>query len=544
MKRLLLMLLLVAALATSVGLLLRPGAQASPDVTITVNRVDDTDYRDAYLTLREALKLATGELSVENLHEGECHQVSTAQWVGWPSYECFLVGPPPGGSSPDTIVFDTYVFPPGSPATIILSSTLPTLDTGGDTIDGTSAGVIVSGVTKTFDCFDITSANNTIKGLQIYNCMGGVAIHGGAHSNTVGGGSPGERNVISGNWAGVHIWESGTDGNVVKGNYIGTNATGTAALAGSVYGVHISAFAGQNSVGGSSPGERNIISGNAGAGVAMFGSGTNGNTVKGNFIGTNAAGTGALPNGWGVQIAQNPSGGPQANTIGGTATGEGNLIAYNTLDGVTVYGTAATGNSIRGNSIHSNGWQGIENTDGGNTELAPPTVTGFGSVTGTACASCTVDIYSDDEDEGEVYEGSTTASTGGNWSFTGSLDGPNVTATTTDSSGNTSEFSPPVAVPEPLDSDCDGFTDDVETYLGTDYLDACPDGPTDDAWPLDVSMDAQISVVGDVLNFRGRIGATPGAPTWWQRLDFNMDGQLSVVGDVLLYRGRIGDTCT
>jgi subtilisin-like proprotein convertase family protein/C1A family cysteine protease len=95
-----------------------------------------------------------------------------------------------------------------------------------------------------------------------------------------------------------------------------------------------------------------------------------------------------------------------------------------------------------------------------------------------------------------------------------------------------------------VDTDGDGFDDDVECYLVTDPLDACPDGPTDDAWPLDVSNNGQISVVADVLNFRGRIGATPSDPNWWQRLDFNADGLISVVGDVLMYRGMIGETCT
>jgi subtilisin-like proprotein convertase family protein/putative hemolysin len=95
-----------------------------------------------------------------------------------------------------------------------------------------------------------------------------------------------------------------------------------------------------------------------------------------------------------------------------------------------------------------------------------------------------------------------------------------------------------------VDTDGDGFDDDVECYLVTDPLDACPDGPTDDAWPLDVSNNGQISVVADVLNFRGRIGATPSDPNWWQRLNFNADGLISVVGDVLMYRGMIGETCT
>jgi hypothetical protein len=94
------------------------------------------------------------------------------------------------------------------------------------------------------------------------------------------------------------------------------------------------------------------------------------------------------------------------------------------------------------------------------------------------------------------------------------------------------------------DSDSDGFTDAVEAYLGTDPLDACPDDPTDDAWPLDVNMDTAITVVGDALNFRDRIGAAPGAIEWWQRLDLNADSAITVVGDALLYRGMIGESCT
>jgi len=94
------------------------------------------------------------------------------------------------------------------------------------------------------------------------------------------------------------------------------------------------------------------------------------------------------------------------------------------------------------------------------------------------------------------------------------------------------------------DDDNDAFEDDVEVYLGTDLLDNCPDDPSDDAWPLDISMDKMLTVVLDALNFRGRIGATSGSPEWLQRLDFNMDGMLTVVGDALLYRGMIGETCT
>jgi parallel beta-helix repeat protein len=403
----------VAVVAASVFLALnRPGAQASPDATITVNDTGDTNARDGKLTLREAMLLATGGLAVGALSQDECAQVSNSTY----SPPCSTTDTI-GSASADTIVFDPVVF---NPNTIALGSALPALDKGNDTIDGSSAGVIVDGTNIGFDCLHITSASNTIKGLEIHNCYDAVVIHAGAQDNTIGGSSAGEGNVISGNIDGVIIWGSGTDGNVVKGNYIGTNASGTAAVANSGEGVVIHGSAQNNTV------EGNVISGNLQHGVIIGDSDTDGNMVRGNYIGTNASGTGPIPNGGrGVFIG----GGCHSNTIGGTASGEGNTIAFNTEDGVQVDGAGTTGNAIRGNSIHSNGGKGIENTDGGNEELPPPTITGFGSVMGTAGPNCEVDIYSDDEDEGRVYEGSTTADGDGDWSFPGSPEGPNITAT-------------------------------------------------------------------------------------------------------------------
>jgi subtilisin-like proprotein convertase family protein len=94
------------------------------------------------------------------------------------------------------------------------------------------------------------------------------------------------------------------------------------------------------------------------------------------------------------------------------------------------------------------------------------------------------------------------------------------------------------------DSDGDGFTDELEMYLGTDPLDACPDDPSDDAWPLDINMDTVITVTGDVFSFHGRVGVTPGSPEWRARVDFNGDGAISVTGDVLMYREMIGNSCS
>jgi len=94
------------------------------------------------------------------------------------------------------------------------------------------------------------------------------------------------------------------------------------------------------------------------------------------------------------------------------------------------------------------------------------------------------------------------------------------------------------------DTDCDGWTDDEESYVGTDSWDACPDGPSDAAWPLDIDNSRDIDVTGDVFEYVGRIGATPGSPNWWQRLDFDQDRAISVTGDVFIYVGKIGASCT
>jgi hypothetical protein len=97
------------------------------------------------------------------------------------------------------------------------------------------------------------------------------------------------------------------------------------------------------------------------------------------------------------------------------------------------------------------------------------------------------------------------------------------------------------------DDDYDGFTTTVEEYVGTDPLDACPDDPSDDAWPLDINMDTFVTFGGDLLPYRGRIGATggpPADPEWLQRLDLNMDNYITIGGDLLPFRERAGESCT
>jgi RHS repeat-associated protein len=259
----------------------------------------------------------------------------------------------------------------------------------------------------------------------------GLAVSGGGNNRV-------NHNVISGNNLHGVVLVGTTGGNSLQGNYIGANAAGSGPLGNTGWGIAIHG-AGANTIGGSVP---NLISSNTADGINIAVSG-GGNQISENYIGTDIDGTGALGNGEaGIEISDVPS-----NTVGGTGEGEGNTIAHNAADGVRVEGNTATGNAIRGNSMYSNGGKGIENLDGGNTELAPPVIMDPSNKTGTACANCQIDIFADDGDEGGFYHGSTTAGSAGDWTFPGGVIGPNMTATATDAAGNTSEFSLPASVP-------------------------------------------------------------------------------------------------
>jgi parallel beta-helix repeat protein len=209
-------------------------------------------------------------------------------------------------------------------------------------IDG--AGATGNSVSANFIGTDFTGT------ADLGNYFDGVFIDG-APSNTIGGTTAGARNVISGNGspyyvAGVHIFGSGATGNQVRGNYIGTDATGTANLGNSQDGVFIEG-ASSNTIGGASSAYRNVISGNGGRGVQVAGASATGNVVKGNYIGTSVTGAADLGNAAdGVFIGSAPG-----NTIGGTSAGERNIISGNDQYGVDIAYSGASGNVVRGNYI-------------------------------------------------------------------------------------------------------------------------------------------------------------------------------------------------
>jgi CSLREA domain-containing protein len=304
------------------------------------------------------------------------------------------------------------------------------------------------------------------------NMGNGVGISGARSGDTIGGASTAARNVISGN-AGAGIGGS-SGGGTIQGNYIGTNSAGTAAvpnLGGGIVSIGLGTV------------EGNVISGNAEAGVKLFGA--QNMVVRGNLIGTAADGVTSLPNygpdedlGHGVWF----TGAALSNAVIGAP---GNVIAFNQGDGVRIDDPAVR-ITVRYNSIHDNGGLGINLSGGGNAGLLPPTISAVTatSVSGNACINCvSVDVYSDLADEGRIYEGSAAVqgTTGNPWTFNGALTGPNITATGTDINGNTSEFTAPIACPDFDDDDLCNGVDDSDADGVVDDDDNCivaANGPT------------------------------------------------------------------
>jgi len=313
---------------------------------------------------------------------------------------------------------------------------------GGIKILNDADGSVVQGNYIGTDVQGTAALPNALTGVEIDNATG----------NLIGGPTEGARNVISGNScdgpppprAGIRLLGGG---NTVQNNYIGPDATGTAAFpenGNGWWGLWVISW--HNII------QDNVVSGNRKSGIGIDG---NHNTIIGNLIGTDATGLAALGNGsQGIRFVGDGS----DNLVGGIGAGEGNLIAYNGEAGVQNDATCIQ-NSIRRNSIHDNGGLGIDNVDGGNTELPAPIIADYdlatGTASGTACANCTVELFSDEHGEGRWFEGSTTADAGGDWSLSkgSAFAGPELTATATDAAGNTSEFGqdwPPDPPPAPL----------------------------------------------------------------------------------------------
>ncbi|MEN3332223.1 MAG: hypothetical protein V7641_1588 [Blastocatellia bacterium] len=334
-------------------------------------------------------------------------------------------------------------------------------------ISGNYMGVQISGAQSrlqgNFIGTDITGT------VALGNTAGGVST--GDHA-LIGGTAPEARNIISGNGgANVLLGYSGGDTATIQGNYIGTDVTGKFALANPTSGIVVYSI--NNLIGGTAPGAGNVIAGNK-SGIEIGGSTTatlTGNLVQGNLIGLNATGDAPLPNrldGVAISVASD-------NTIGGEGTA-GNTIAFNGRNGIAI--SSGTGNRILRNSIFSNGALGIDlgltgvtandpgdADDGANNLQNFPVLTSVtpngggttiqGTLNSMPSTSFRIDFYSNaagdpsGNGEGARFFDTTSVTTDANGNaiinFISSMtlaSGRVITATATDSAGNTSEFSP------------------------------------------------------------------------------------------------------
>lgn len=385
------------------------------------------------------------------------------------------------GRSNGEIARISFNIPGNGPHTFQLTAPLPTI-TAPVIIDGWSepdfAGTPVIELDGTYagdsNGLRITSGHSTIRGLVINRFNG----------------------------SGIRIESKGN--NTIQGNYIGTDTTGTQTRSNTQNGIYI-ANSPNNTIGGVTAAERNIIAGNCEDGIKISGTNATGNVVQGNAIGTNAnndINLGNTRNGVLVQAS--------SNIIGGTAAGAANTIAYNGANGVLI--TSGNQNAIRANAIFANHALGIDLSANGitandlndpdsganrlqNHPLVVYTVPGASSTTlegflnsqpettfqldffaNTACTA-------PDVGQGATFVGSATVTTAssGDASFQFTIptvlpSGTFVTATATDPQGNTSEFSPclvagpgndtwPRALPLDLTGDPLALTASYEQYL-------------------------------------------------------------------------------
>jgi photosystem II stability/assembly factor-like uncharacterized protein len=211
---------------------------------------------------------------------------------------------------------------------------------GGTTVRGLAIGRFNSFGIWVRDCDNNVIQGNYI-GVDATGTLGRGNHYGillsNSSNNLIGGTTAATRNVISGNsFTGIEI---GGIANVIQGNFIGTNAAGTAAIPNGINGVEISSSQFINNlIGGTSPGAGNLISGNQ-RGISTNAPGT---TIQGNAIGTDVTGTNKVPNGTGIDA------GAENTLIGGLTPAARNIISGNTGNGVSFGGN---GSKLQGNYI-------------------------------------------------------------------------------------------------------------------------------------------------------------------------------------------------
>lgn len=350
-------------------------AISSTQASITVDSI--TDVSDGDTTSLSTLLVDRGADGVISLREAIIAANQTANGTTGVDRIRFSIT----GSGPHTISVSSQL-PSISDGVLIDGWSEPDyVSTPVITLDGTSAAGTVDGLELTS-----TADGSTIRGLRIQNFSGyGIDVLANSNSNTIvgnivggdsvatigmgnglsgirvqganntiGGTTSQNRNIISDNGQiGVLIRGSSATGNLVAGNYIGVDSTGNLDIGNTGTGIEISNGANNNTIGGNNSNARNIISGNNGEGIAIFDSGTTDNVVAGNYIGLGADGSTALGN---TFDGIHVASGASRNQIGGDDSSYRNIISSNGAKGFQFEGTNTSGNLARAN------WIGLDAT--------------------------------------------------------------------------------------------------------------------------------------------------------------------------------------
>jgi len=275
----------------------------------------------------------------------------------------------------------------------------------------------------------------------------GILIDEGSTGITIGGTNSAEPNWIGWNHMdGIRLEGSTTHQNLVLGNVIGAPINWGWQAPNGHHGIGIYDGANDNTIGWDVlPNGGNSILASNWTGVAIVNS--DNNAVLANRIGTHGSATDWGNAYYGINIVNSAE-----------TSVKGNEIAYNgsyggmneAQAGVLIDGGVSINNMISGNSIHDNDGPGIKLINNANHNLAAPVITSAScnQVTGTACANCWIEIYSDYADEGRRYEGHFTTPPSGVITLNGLLAGPNITALAIGpgTSKDTSPFSAPFNV--------------------------------------------------------------------------------------------------
>lgn len=259
-----------------------------------------------------------------------------------------------GDGMPSNIVFNIPTSDPGFASTTFTISpvtNLPAISGSDTTIDGATQTaftgntnpngpeIVLNGgaMARSASNFALisTAANNAIRNLVINGFLGVFETDPETLEVFFAGG--GNAILLSG---------PNATNNAVTGCYIGTDASGTSAAANEGTAISILGNSNHNQIGGTTAGDKNVISGNGQLGISIQTSGTGqlgNNTIQGNFIGTDVSGTANLGNGFtGILIR-----GSSNNLVGGTAPGAGNVSSGNGQNGVWFQGRVAVVSGVR-----------------------------------------------------------------------------------------------------------------------------------------------------------------------------------------------------